>query len=168
MKKLLILLMLVPTSGVLLLISKADAANDESEIQQLLDKWPKAARAHDVNSVMSIYAPEVIAYDIVPPLRFVGAEAYRKVYKEFFAQYDGPIDVEYRDLKIVVGGDVAFAYGLERLSGTLKNGEKSDIWVRFTSGFRKINGKWFDVHDHLSVLADLETGKADRAVPKTF
>jgi hypothetical protein len=40
MKKLLILLMLVPTSGVLLLISKADAANDESEIQQLLDKWP--------------------------------------------------------------------------------------------------------------------------------
>ena len=71
MKKLLILLMLVPTSGVLLLISKADAANDESEIQQLLDKWSKAARAHDVNSVMSIYAPEVIAYDIVPPLRFV-------------------------------------------------------------------------------------------------
>lgn len=68
MEKVLILLMLVSTSGVLLLISKADAANDESEIQQLLDKWPKAARAHDVNSVMSIYAPEVIAYDIVPPL----------------------------------------------------------------------------------------------------
>jgi ketosteroid isomerase-like protein len=109
---------------------------------------------------MSIYAPEVIAYDIVPPLRFVGAETYRKDYKEFFAQYDGPIDVEYRDLKIVVGGDVAFAYGLERLSGTLKNGEKSDIWVRFTSGFRKINGKWFDVRDHISVPADLETGKA--------
>jgi hypothetical protein len=65
MKKLLILLMLVPTSGGLLLISKADAANDESEIQQLLDKWPKAARAHDVNSVMSIYAPEVIAFEKV-------------------------------------------------------------------------------------------------------
>jgi len=49
---------------------------------------------------MSVYAPSdaVVAYDIVPPLQYVGKEAYRKDYEVFLAQYDGPIDIEYRDL----------------------------------------------------------------------
>jgi ketosteroid isomerase-like protein len=55
---------------------------------------------------------------------------------------------------------VAFIHALERMSGTLKNGQKSDVWVRATSGLRKINGKWLIVHDHISVPADLDTGKA--------
>jgi uncharacterized protein (TIGR02246 family) len=139
---------------------KACAANDEVEIRQLLDGWAKAFRVHDITAIMSMYAPEVVAYDIVPRLQYIGKDAYRKDYEEFLAQYDGPIDVEYRGLKVVIGGDVAFAYGLERFNGTLKNGQKSDLWIRFTSGFRKINGRWFDMHDHISVPVNLETGKA--------
>jgi ketosteroid isomerase-like protein len=160
MKKLPTALVLAFTFGLLLSIPKAYAVNDEAEIRQLLDNWAKAFRVHDIRAIMLMYAPEVVAYDIVPPLKYAGAEAYRKDYEEFLAQYDGPIEVEYSDLKIVVGGDVAFAYGLERLSGTMKIGQRSDIWVRFTSGFRKINGRWFDVHDHISVPVDLQTGKA--------
>ena len=74
--------------------------------------------------------------------------------------YDGPLDVELRDLRIVAGNDVAFLHCLERISGTLKGGQKSDIWVRVTSGLRKTNGKWLIVHDHISVPADVESGKA--------
>jgi uncharacterized protein (TIGR02246 family) len=160
MKKLLAPLVLASAFGLLLPMPKAYAADDEAEIRQLLDNWAKAFRAHDIKAIMSMYAPEVVAYDIVPPLKYAGAEAYRKDYQEFLAQYDGPIEVEYSDLKVIVGGDVAFAYGLERLSGTMKNGRRSDIWIRFTTGFRRINGRWFDVHDHISVPVDLETGKA--------
>jgi uncharacterized protein (TIGR02246 family) len=138
------------------------AANDEAEIQELYDRWAKAARARDVDTVMSIYAPgnAVIAYDIVPPLQYIGNDAYRKDYEEFFAHYDGPIEIEYRDLRIVAGDSVAFIHALERISGTLKNGQKSDVWVRATSGLRKINDKWLIVHDHVSAPVDLDTGKA--------
>ena len=101
-----------------------------------------------------------MGYDIVPPLQYVGKDAYRKDYEEFLGQYDGPIDVEYRDMRIFANGDVAFIHALERMSGTLKNGQKSDLWVRATSGLRKINGKWPIVHDHISVPADPNTGKA--------
>ena len=138
------------------------ANRNEAQIRELYDRWAKAFRAHDVDGIMSIYAPgsALVAYDIVPPLQFVGQAAYRKDYENFLAQYDGPIEIEYRDLRIVAGDDVGFIHALERISGTLKNGQKSDVWVRATSGLRKIKGKWLIVHDHISAPVDLDTGKA--------
>jgi uncharacterized protein (TIGR02246 family) len=136
--------------------------NNEAAIRQLYDDWAKAFRARDLDAIMSVYAPgdALVAYDIVPPLQYRGNEAYRKDYVELLAQYDGPIDVEYRDMRIVAGDEVGFIHCLERISGTLKNGQKSDVWLRATSGVRKINGKWLIVHDHISVPANFETGKA--------
>jgi uncharacterized protein (TIGR02246 family) len=135
---------------------------NEAEIQELYDRWAKAFRAQDIDGIMSVYAPgdAVVAYDIVAPLQYVGKDAYRKDYQEFLAMYNGPLDVELRDLRICAGNDVGFIHAVERISGTLKNGQKSDIWVRATSGLRKINGKWLIVHDHISVPADMNTGKA--------
>jgi len=139
-----------------------EAKNNEAAIRELYDRWASAFRARDIDGIMSVYTPgdAVVAYDIVPPLQYVGKEAYRKDYEVFLAQYDGPIDIEYRDLRIVASGNVAFLHALERISGTMKNGQKSDIWVRATSGLRKIKGKWLIVHDHISVPFDLNTGKA--------
>jgi len=135
---------------------------DEAAIRDVYTRWQKAFRAHDVDGIMSVYAPgdEVVGYDVVPPLQYRGADAYRKDYVEFLAQYDGPIETEMRDIRVVAGADVAFIHALERISGTLKNGEKSTVWARATSGLRKIGGRWLIVHDHISVPADFETGKA--------
>jgi uncharacterized protein (TIGR02246 family) len=163
MKRLVALSVLVLACVSLLWTPRAHTApDDEAEIRELYDRWAKAARTHDVNAVMSIYPPGkvVVAYDIVAPLQYIGNDAYRKDYEEFFAQYEGPIDIQYRDLRIVAGDRVAFIHALERISGTLKNGQKSDVWTRATSGLRKINGKWLIVHDHISVPVDLDSGKA--------
>ena len=84
----------------------------------------------------------------------------RKTTKTSFAQYQGPIDLEIRDLHITTGNDVAFIFAVERVGGTLKNRQKSEVWVRATECYRKINGHWLAVHDHISVPADMETGKA--------
>lgn len=147
----------------LLWISKGrTAAKDEAEIRQLLDRWAKAFHARDLDGIMSIYEPgnALVAYDIVAPLQYTGFEAYKKDYREFLDQFEGPIDVEYPDVKILAGDTVAFSHGLERMTGTLKNGQKFDAWVRFTEGYRKTNGHWLAVHDHISVPVDLDTGKA--------
>jgi len=140
----------------------ATTNNDKAEIRALLDRWAKAFQAHDIEGIMAIYAPgdAVVAYDIAPPLQYRGKESYRKDYQEFLAQYDGPIYVEYRDMRIVSSGDVGFAHALERFSGKLKGGQQSDMWLRYTGGLRKMNGKWLIVHDHVSVPADFESGKA--------
>jgi len=131
-----------------------------TEIREWLDRWIKAFSARDLDAVMALYADDVVAYDVVPPLQYVGKDVYRQDYRQFFAQYESNLHVEARDLHIDTSGDMGFATGLERISGVLKDGKKFDAWLRFTSLFRKTNGRWLDFHDHVSVPADFETGKA--------
>lgn len=142
--------------------AEPNVAAETQAINQLFANWQKAFEAKDVDGVMAMYASgdAVTAYDIVPPLQYKGADAYRKDYAEFFAQFDGPLHVEIRDMHVEVGGDVALAYGLERISGKLKSGKPADIWLRYTAGLKKIDGQWRDIHDHVSVPADIDTGKA--------
>jgi uncharacterized protein (TIGR02246 family) len=129
------------------------------EIQAWLDRWTKAFTTQDVDAILALYTDDVVAYDVVPPLQYVGKAEYRVDYQQFFSQYDN-LHVEVRDLHIGTTGDLAYASGLELISGTLRNGQKSGIWLRFTSLFRKSDGRWLDFHDHVSVPAEIESGKA--------
>jgi len=141
----------------------APANGDEvavKEIRAWLDKWTKAFGAKDVDAIIALYADDVIAYDVVPPLQYKGKAEYRTDYLQFLSQYADNVKVEVRDLHIGANGDLGYAAGLELLSGTLKDGHKSELWVRFTSLFRKSGGRWLDFHDHVSVPADIESGKA--------
>jgi uncharacterized protein (TIGR02246 family) len=163
MKRFIPFFVLTLACATILWIPKArTAANDEAEIRQLLDRWAKSFHARDLNGIMSIYEPgdALVSYDIVPPLQYTGFEAYKKDYQEFLDQFQGAIDIEYRDLKIFAGDTVAFSRGLERMTGTLKNGQKFDAWVRFTECYRKTRGHWLTIHDHISIPVDLNTGKA--------
>ncbi len=54
----------------------------------------------------------------------------------------------------------SFSHSLNRLSGTLATGQQTDLWLRATACFRKINGKWLIVHHQNSVPVDLQTGRA--------
>jgi uncharacterized protein (TIGR02246 family) len=138
--------------------SADDAA--AKEIRGWLERWTKAFTTKDADLIMALYAEDVIAYDLVPPLQYTGKAAYRADYQQFFSQYDSDLKVEVRDLHIGVSGDLGYAMGLQLVSGTLKGGKKSELWVRFTSLFRKSDGHWLDFHDHVSVPADVATGKA--------
>jgi uncharacterized protein (TIGR02246 family) len=139
---------------------EANKNNDEAAIQGLLDDRIRSLHDKNIEGIMSLYAQEVVSFDIVPPLQYIGADAFRKVWEEIFFIFQGPINYEIHDLSITVGDDVAFTHSLNRMSGTLNTGQKTDRWVRWTACFRKINGKWLIVHHQVSVPVDLETGKA--------
>ncbi|PWT93127.1 MAG: DUF4440 domain-containing protein [Blastocatellia bacterium] len=158
--KTLVIVGLILTSGVVVSTHRASSKSDEAEIRQLWESWAKAFRTHDIEGIMAIYAPDVVAYDFVPPLQYAGKDAYRKDYVEFLAQFDGPIEVEFRDLKVFAGDNVGYMHALEHFTGKLKNGQTFDMWGRCTSGLRKVGGKWLDAHDHCSVPTDFDTGKA--------
>jgi len=134
--------------------------NDAQEIRGWIDRWTKAVSAKDVDRVMELYTDDVVAYDVVPPLQYIGKGAYRADFQQFFAQYESDLRVETRDLHVGGNGDLGYATGLQMISGTLKHGQKSGVWVRFTSLYRKVNGKWLDFHDHVSVPVEIESGKA--------
>jgi uncharacterized protein (TIGR02246 family) len=132
----------------------------EALIRQRIENWVKAFRAKDIDAVMSLYAPDVVSFDIVPPLRYVGATDYRRPWQEAFAAYAGPIDYEVRDLNVTMDGAMAFVHSLNRMRGTLNSGVITDLWLRWTACFKRVDGAWLVVHEHVSVPADLEDGRA--------
>lgn len=135
-------------------------AEDEVRIRATLDDWAKAARAKDIDGVMSHYAADVVAFDAIAALQFRGVEAYRKHYESCFAMCSGPTTFEIHDLNITAGDDMAFGHYLFRCGGTGPDGEEHVGWMRVTVCFRKTNGEWVIAHEHFSAPFDPQSGKA--------
>lgn len=127
--------------------SKAAA---EAQIRALVENWAKALRAKDVDGVMSHYAPDIVSFDLAPPLLH-RTEALRKGLEAWFSTFRGPVGYEIRDLSVTTGDDAAFCHGLNRISGARTDGGQTDVWVRTTVCFRKTGGKWLVAHEHASV-----------------
>ena len=132
----------------------------EALIRHRIEDWVKAIRARDLDGVVSLYASNVVSFDIVPPLRYIGTTNKRQAWQEAFAAYAGLMGYEVRDLSVTVQGELAFVHSLNRVSGTLTSGHTSDMWLRWAACFRLIDGVWLVVHDHASVPADLQHGHA--------
>ena len=103
----------------------------------------------------------------LPLIQALGAQ-FRRLTLELACDFvirPGPyplrmLHVEFRDVQVFSSGNVGFIHALEKISGKMKNGQQTDMWVRATSGVIKLNGKWLIVHDHISVPADFDSGKA--------
>ena len=96
--------------------------------------------------------------DIGPP-RYAGADNKRRAWQEVFGAYAGPIAYEVHELNVTTDGELAFVHSLDHVSGTLASGHISDLWLRWTACFRRIDGIWLVVHDHVSVPTDLSMAK---------
>jgi uncharacterized protein (TIGR02246 family) len=132
---------------------------EEAEIRKRIDGWVAAFRRKDIDAVMPVFAPDVVAFDVVPPLQYAGRDAYRKQWERLFASYQGPIDYEIRELNVTADRDVGFSHSLNRIRGTLENGQTTDLWLRMTACWRKRDGQWLIEHEHVSVPVDMERGE---------
>lgn len=136
--------------------------NAEIQIKKLMDNFRAAVLARDVDKIMSFYSSDVVAFDIIPPLQYIGAKAYRKSWEKAFldsaSSENWGYDIE--NLKITANEDVAFCHGLNHCYGSSKDGKKMDMWMRSTHCFKRQNDKWLITHEQFSVPVDFETGKA--------
>jgi PhnB protein len=130
---------------------KNSQTSEQTQIRQLIDRWADALRSKDVDGVMSLYAPDIMAFDLAPPLQYRGAGTYRKNWEEWFPTFRGPIGYEIRDLNIAASEDLAYCHSFNRITGTRTDDEKTDVWVRATVCCRKLDGQWKIVHEHQSV-----------------
>jgi ketosteroid isomerase-like protein len=128
--------------------------NAEMQVRALIEDRASAVRAKDVERAMAVVAPDFLMFDVVKPMQSVGSEGSRKRTREWFSSFAGPIGCETRGLNITADGDVAFSHCLNRYSGTRTDGAKVEMWVRVTSCYRRIGGRWFLTHEHGSVPFD--------------
>ncbi len=117
---------------------------DEEQIRAVIAERAAAMRDRDAERFVAHYAPQIVKFDLAPPLLYTGPEARdAETLRAWFASNPGgPVGYEIRDLAVTVGGDVAFCHSLNQLGGAL--------WFRSTLGLRKMDGEWLVPHEHNS------------------
>jgi ketosteroid isomerase-like protein len=120
------------------------ASTDEGQIRAVIADRAAAMRDRDAERFVARYAPEIVKFDLTPPLALTGPEARdAETLRSWLASHPGgPVDYEIRDLTVTVGGDVAFCHSLNHLADAL--------WFRSTIGLCKIGGEWRITHEHNS------------------
>jgi ketosteroid isomerase-like protein len=137
--------------------------NDEAQVRALENRFANAFKAKDVNLIMANYehSPNLAFFDVVPRREYVGWDAYKKDWMNFFDSI-GPIALfGVKDLKVNVVGNIAYSYSFQHYLATTKVGGQRDVTVRVTDVYRKSDGKWLIVQEYVSAPVDPKTGKGD-------
>jgi uncharacterized protein (TIGR02246 family) len=136
-------------------------SKDEQEIRALEDKFAAAFSAKDAEAVMKVYAPgsDLVVFDVIPPRQYVGWDAYKKDFESTFAGFKGPMRFDIHDLSVTAEGKLAYSHSIQHVAWINADGTPVEMTVRVTDVYRKIDGKWLIVHEHVSVPVDTSNGK---------
>lgn len=136
------------------------ASRDEAEIRNLINRWSRALEAKDLDGLTANYRPDAVLYDVKPPYKTEGPAAIRQLWQECLPYFPASFQSEHRELKVTVGGDVAFVHGLHHMKPLDPPDHPcGQSWLRVTTGYRKVDGRWFVAHEHVSFPFDCTTGQ---------
>jgi uncharacterized protein (TIGR02246 family) len=126
---------------------------DEAAIRDLVENWARAVRTKNLDGILANHSPDMLMFDVPPPIQSKGIEAYRKTWDLFFSWSQDSEAFDISEMNITAGNDVAFVTALMRCVGTEANGDKIELEFRLTIGLRKIDGQWIIMHEHHSIPA---------------
>jgi ketosteroid isomerase-like protein len=130
---------------------------DTTEIRRVVLERAAAVAAKDAKAMVAHNAPDMIEYNLAPPLRQPSAGDDVAPVEKWLATFEGPMSMEVHDLEVTADGSVAFCTSLNRLTATpLGQPESFSLWFRVTLGLRKIDGSWLVVHEHESVPFEMD------------
>lgn len=127
----------------------------EDELRQEFEDWFRAASARDLDACMAKIADNAVSYEHDAPLQYVGVEAIRGVCQRGFEAMTGDFRWDIPNLEILVRGDLAITWGLNRMRA-----DKVELWSRGTRVFQRIGGAWKMIHQHVSFPYDPVTREA--------
>ena len=134
--------------------------NDKAEIKKVIDDFMEALRDKNVKRMISHYAADAILFDVKPPFQTKGAIAWKHTWEACIGYFPPSFNVEIKDLVIHISGDIAISHYLFRLTGTKKDDPAAQTWIRTTTGYKRIAGKWKIIHEHGSVPFNPHTREA--------
>jgi ketosteroid isomerase-like protein len=125
---------------------------DVARIRAVLDQLTTAIRNRDAAAAVAVYDEDAVAYDLAPPLSIESRQVRDPAYiQTWFDTWAGPIESKPHGLAIRVDGDIAYAFGLQHMTGSKVDGEKVDLWFRATACLVRRDGVWKVAHVHNSV-----------------
>src|SRR5262249_24213372 len=108
-------------------MSANETTTDEETIRGIVENWARAVRTKNIDGILAHHSPDVLMFDVPPPLQSKGIEAYKKTWDLFFSWSRDPVVFDFTTMNITSGSDVAFVTALMRCSGTEVNGERIEL-----------------------------------------
>ncbi|GAA6169097.1 YybH family protein [Sessilibacter corallicola] len=125
--------------------------HEEQAIQNILQEWAICTRMGVEDKILEHHRVDLVVYDVLPPLKYDSADAYRKSWDDWHLENQGAMIFEFVELSIKADTDLAFAYGIIRCGGVLEDGSDFENFVRATFALEKSEHRWKIVHQHLSM-----------------
>ncbi|MFC4859398.1 YybH family protein [Actinophytocola glycyrrhizae] len=120
----------------------------DAEVRAVHEQWFDRTAAKDLDGLMEHVASDIVSYEHTGPLRYTGIDEVREVCRRGLQASPGPIEFDIPDLTIRAYGDLAVAWGLDRVVA-----DGVEIQSRGTRVFQRRDGVWQMIHQHLSVPA---------------
>ncbi len=131
----------------------SDNTKDEGVIRNLVENWASGVRRKDLGAILLNHSPNMLMFDVPPPLESKGLEAYKRTWDLFFSWAHDPVVFNIKEMSVTAGDDVAFVTALMHCAGREVNGEDIELDFRLTIGLRKIDNQWIVMHEHHSIPA---------------
>jgi uncharacterized protein (TIGR02246 family) len=132
---------------------KQNVSDDEAAVRGLIEAWADAVRRKDYAGILQSHSPDFVMFDVPPPFKSVGLNAYRKTWDLFFSWSSDPVRFEIHEMDVTAGAGVAFAFATMRCGGPGADGKREALDFRLTMCLEKIDGGWMIAHEHHSVPA---------------
>ena len=132
--------------------TQSTTTRDEQQVRAVIEHRSRAIAEQDADRLVGCYAPGVVVFDLAPPLQQPSAEVLDPAsHRAWFATFEPGMEYDTRDLTVTVGGDVAFAHGLARLTATPRgSADGFAMWFRMTLCLRRAGENWLITHEHVS------------------
>jgi uncharacterized protein (TIGR02246 family) len=131
------------------------AHTEERRIKALLEAWADAVRRHDIPAILAHHDPDIVMFDLPPPLQCKGIEPYKETWDLMFRCHKPGAAFDIDELTVTAGQDVAFAVAIMRCGpdSSSNPADKDGFQFRLTVGLRKVDGDWRIAHEHHSIPA---------------
>jgi uncharacterized protein (TIGR02246 family) len=136
----------------------------DEQIRRMFDEYAATTRAKDVDRFVALFDPDVRAFDMWERWSYDGLESWREMASGWFGGLGSEmVAVEFDDVQIITGQDVAAASAFVTYRGLSADGEElRSMNNRLSWVLRKAqDGTWKVVHEHTSAPIDPPTGKVN-------
>jgi uncharacterized protein (TIGR02246 family) len=125
-----------------------DSVPEEESVEQVRAvgrRWSEQTAVKDLDGLMASIAPDIVSYEHAGAMSYEGTDAVREVCRAGLESSAGPIELTVGDGRVRAVGDLAVAWGIDRVVA-----DGSEVPSRATRVFERRDGEWQMVHQHLS------------------
>ncbi|HEX9296333.1 MAG TPA: hypothetical protein VF881_10870 [Polyangiaceae bacterium] len=67
------------------------STTDEAEIREMVESWASAVRRKDLDGILCNHSPDILMFDVPPPLQSKGIEEYKRTWESFYSWSRDPV-----------------------------------------------------------------------------